>query len=168
MPQESFVWIDVFHPLWLLQSFYSLFCTLRGGIWWGQSFSGWVFQGLSLPAVGLYICSHLLQGSFSDGTCASQWSMSVAECLFQCSFSRTVLFDIFHWVPDLSFQSQVLGCPSSVRNGFHLIDWALNPIRYWVVTPNIWMLGVLLLDLPTVTIVEQMISSGLMFTFLLW
>lgn len=64
-------------------------------------------------------------------------------------------------------QSQVPGHSSSIRYGFHLMEWALTKIRYWLFSATsfvqllhqcIWQTG----------LVAQRVYRWVVFTFLLW
>ena len=63
--------------------------------------------------------------------------MSLGVISLPCSLSRMVEFD-FPVGPGL-IQMQVLDHPSSVRHGFHLMGWLLNPIKKCLVTPTIFV-----------------------------
>ena len=101
----------------------------------------WVFQGLSFssygPVLSLCISWHLLKEEAS--LIMAEWGTDgwveynvLRDILLLCFFSRTVA---------LCFppRSQVHGCPSSVKHGFHPIEWALSSIRQLLSTTDMWV-----------------------------
>lgn len=56
-------------------------------------------------------------------------------CLFVCLpifKSTSICFPLSSW----TISSQVLGHPSVMRYGFHLVEWPFSQIRHWLVTPT--------------------------------
>ena len=82
--------------------------------------------------------------------------MSLGIILFLCPFRRTVLFGfpLGPW----AIQSQVLGDPKSIGYGFHLMQWALSPIRYWLVTSMSCVPLLYSVSCREVTLVDQICS----------
>lgn len=97
-----------------------------------------------MSGCGSYICSYLLQAEASlimaeQGTdlCVLQNVIrSHIIAIFYVKDSlRTFGFAFGPW----AIYSQVLGHLRNVRYGPHLMEWALGQIRYWLVTPTVFM-----------------------------
>lgn len=119
--------------------------TLRWGIWWrGEGFGEDTHLGLSVPRSltlcvlpnggSLYQFPSTLEGNIFGDDWTSHWSISRADYSFQstmlCGFSPG------HW----PVYSKTPANLSSVSHEFPFIEWALNTIRQWLVTSEIFVL----------------------------
>lgn len=62
-----------------------------------------------------------------------KYSRILLGIVLSLHYFRQVLFG--STVGAWTISSQVLGHPSSVRYGFHLLEWSLNHITYWWLVP---------------------------------
>lgn len=85
----------------------------------------------------LYLFSSSARGSFSADEWTRHWSMSAAECLMAQFVATSLQQNSSISFSPTSLAYPVSGSWSPVQHwlrGFHLVVWALNPIRYWLLT----------------------------------
>ena len=120
------------YPFWLLHSFCLLFCRVSWA--WGEGFNGDIPFRTEYLKVFLRVWSHQLQEKdFSYNGSVSCWSVSITEwgvIQLKYSFRRTIVFDISPDAWPISWPSR------SVADRLHLMEWTLNPIRYWLISPT--------------------------------
>lgn len=127
----------VFQPSWSSHSLCLLFFrvpwALSGEIWWEHPTQSRVLQGLTFSAwflaVSLYVVPSAAGGSSSEDDWARHWPASIAKHAIKSHFIPLFKILVFTLSP-LATLSQVLGHPSHVAYGLHLMEWALHQIIY--------------------------------------